>query len=300
MKFTNSPLVTYTKLTKNKTSSRKHTIDTITIHCICAQWTAKQGCDYFYEQGVLYNQFYIDPSTGEKKRKGRACSSNYVVGKDGSIGLCVEEKNRSWCTSSASNDHRAVTIEVASDTKHPYKVTSEAYNALIKLVADICERNHIKELKWKGDKNLIGEIDKQNMTVHMWFANKECPGKYLLDRHSDIAEKVNKLLNPSSEKIEKPSKPIEEVAKEVISGKWGNGETRKQKLTTAGYDYKAVQSIVNKLLTKTETTSKKSNDEIAKEVIKGLWGNGTERKEKLTKAGYDYKEIQKLVNKLVK
>ena len=281
MKFTNSPLVTYIRLAKNKFNPRNHEIDTITIHILVAEWTAKRGCDYFAET-----------------EKDRSC--NYVVGVDGSIGLCVEEKNRSWCTSSRSNDHRAITIEVASEQKPPYKVTDEAYNALIKLVADICERNHIKELKWKGDKNLIGKVDKQNMTVHRWFANTECPGKYLFDRYSDIAEKVNKLLNSSSETVEKPTKPIEEVAKEVIKGLWGNGETRKQKLTSSGYDYKAVQSIVNKLLTKTETTSKKSNNEIAKEVIKGLWGNGTERKEKLTKAGYDYKEIQKLVNKLVK
>lgn len=183
MSFTNSPLVTYTNITKNKTPNRNHVIDTITIHCIVGQWTAKQGCDYF-------------------ATTNRKCSANYVVGKDGSIGLSVEEKDRSWCSSNAANDHRAITIEVASDTEHPYAVTDAAYNALIQLVADICKRNNIKELKWKADPSLIGQVDKQNMTVHKWFAKKDCPGEYLYSRHGDIASKVNAILNVKPAKME--------------------------------------------------------------------------------------------------
>lgn len=125
--MSNSSLVTYTRITNNKTSPRNHAIDTITIHCIVGQWTAKQGCDYF-------------------ATTDRECSANYVVGKDGSIGLSVDEKDRSWCSSNRDNDNRAITIEVASDTKHPYAVTDEAYEALIKLIADICKRNGIKKL----------------------------------------------------------------------------------------------------------------------------------------------------------
>lgn len=180
MAYTNSSLVTYKNITKNRTSPRNHAIDTITIHCIVGQWTAKQGCDYF-------------ASTD------RQCSANYVVGKDGSIGLSVEEKDRSWCSSSSSNDNRAITIEVASDTTHPYAVTTQAYNALIKLVADICKRNGIKKLLWKADKSLIGQVSKQNMTVHRWFANKACPGDYLYERHGEIAEKVNALLGQTQQ-----------------------------------------------------------------------------------------------------
>lgn len=194
MAYTNSPLVTYTKLTSNHSGQRKHIIDTITIHCIVGQWTAKQGCDYF-------------------ANTDRQCSANYVVGKDGSIGLSVEEKNRSWCSggtdkygnpirvngiSGADNDHRAITIEVASDTTHPYAVTDQAYNALVRLVADICKRNGIKKLLWKADKSLIGQIDQQNMTVHRWFANKSCPGDYLYNKHSEIAAEVNKRLGSGS------------------------------------------------------------------------------------------------------
>jgi hypothetical protein len=108
--------------------------------------------------------------------------------------MYCEEKDRSWCSSSAANDNRAITIEVASDTAHPYAVTAAALNATIKLVADICKRNGIKKLLWKGDKNLIGQVDKQNMTVHRWFANKNCPGEYLYERHGYIADEVNKIL----------------------------------------------------------------------------------------------------------
>ena len=176
----NSPLVTYTNITKNRTSPRNHAIDTITIHCIAGQWTAKQGCDYF-------------------ATTDRECSANYVVGKDGSIGLSVPEADRSWCSSNRDNDNRAVTIEVASDTSHPYAVTDAAYAALIELVADICKRNGIKKLLWKADKSLIGQVDKQNMTVHRWFADKACPGDYLYQRHGAIAEAVNAKLGTGTE-----------------------------------------------------------------------------------------------------
>ena len=194
--MSNSPLVTYTRITKNKTSPRNQKIDTITIHCIVGQWTAKQGCDYF-------------------ATTDRQCSANYVVGKDGSIGLSVEEKDRSWCTSSRANDSRAITIEVASDTKHPYAVTDQAYEALIALVADICQRNGIKRLLWKADKSLIGKVDQQNMTVHRWFANKACPGEYLYSRHGEIAERVNAILaaaeQPETPEVVTPSAPVESV-----------------------------------------------------------------------------------------
>lgn len=197
---TNSPLATYTRISPNRSSPRQNKIDTITIHCVVGQWTAKQGCDFF-----------ADPNRG--------ASANYVVGKDGSIGLCVEEKDRAWTTggdfstngiSGSMNDQRAVTIEVASDTYAPYAVTDAAYNALIRLVADICKRNGIKQLKWKGDRNLVGRTDLQNMTVHRWFAYKSCPGDYLYERHGDIANKVNAILNngTSTTPIKPPYKAV--------------------------------------------------------------------------------------------
>ena len=173
--MSNSPLVTYTNLTAHRNSPRAHAIDTITIHCYVGQVTAKEGCDYF-------------ASTD------REASSNYVVGCDGSIGLSVDEGDRSWCSSSPDNDHRAITIETACDKEYPYAVTDAAYHALIRLCADICKRNGIKRLLWRGDKSLIGQVDQQNMTVHRWFAATACPGDWLYERMGDIAEAVNQKL----------------------------------------------------------------------------------------------------------
>jgi len=128
-------------------------------------------------------------------KASRAASSNYGIGSDGRIGLYVEEKDRSWCSSNRDNDMRAITIEVANDGGAPdWHVSDKAYKSLINLLIDICQRNNIKKLLWKNDKSLIGHVDKQNMTVHRWFANKACPGEYLMSKMSDIANEVNKRL----------------------------------------------------------------------------------------------------------
>ena len=178
MGYTNSSLVTVKVLSPNHSGQRNHKIDTITIHCVVGQLTAKRIGEIFQSES-------------------KKASSNYGIGHDGSIGLYVEERNRSWCSSSASNDHRAITIEVASDKTEPYAVTDKAYKALINLLIDICKRNGIKELRWQADKSFIGQVEKQNMTVHRWFANKSCPGTYLYERHSQIAKEVNAKLKVS-------------------------------------------------------------------------------------------------------
>lgn len=186
MGFTNSPLVNYTKISPNRTKNRNHAIDTITIHCVVGQCSVE----------TLGNVF---------SPVSRQASSNYGVGFDGRIGMYVEEKDRSWCSSSASNDHRAITIEVASDIKEPYAVRDAAYQATIKLVADICKRNGIKKLVWSTNKNdRINHLNGCNMTVHRDYANKSCPGTYLYDRQGDIATKVNAILDADNKPSENP------------------------------------------------------------------------------------------------
>lgn len=180
MGYTNSSLVTYTKISPNKTSPRNHVIDTITIHCMAGNLSVESCGNVFA------------PAS-------RQASSNYGIGSDGRIAMYVEEKDRSWASSNAANDNRAITIEVANDGGAPdWHVSDKAMASLIKLCADICKRNNIKELKWKGDKNLIGQVDKQNMTVHRWFKAKACPGDYLYNKHGYIAAEVNKILNSGS------------------------------------------------------------------------------------------------------
>jgi LysM repeat protein len=174
--MSNSSLVNYTKISPNRTSPRTHAIDTITIHCVVGQVTVES----------LGNIFA--PTS-------KQASSNYGIGKDGKIGMYVEEKDRSWCSSNAANDHRAVTIEVASDTTEPYAVTSAAYNALLDLVTDICKRNGIKKLVWSTNKSdRVNHKNGCNMTVHRDYANKSCPGTYLYERHGEIAAEVNRRL----------------------------------------------------------------------------------------------------------
>ena len=95
-----------------------------------------------------------------------------------------------------------------------------------------------------------------------------------------------------------PKKSNEDIAREVIAGKWGNGEDRKNRLKNAGYDYNIIQGIVNNMLNK--PSGKKSNEDIAREVIAGKWGNGQDRKNRLKAAGYDYNTIQSIVNRLLK
>lgn len=174
--MSNSKLVSYTKISPNKSSPRNHAIDTITIHCVVGQCSVE----------TLGNIFA--PTS-------RQASSNYGVGVDGRIGMYVEGKDRSWCSSNAANDNRAITIEVASDTKHPYAVNEKAFSALLDLVTDICKRNGIKKLVWSTNKNdRVNHLGGCNLTVHRDYANKSCPGDYLYNKHGEIAAEVNRRL----------------------------------------------------------------------------------------------------------
>lgn len=203
--MSNSSLVSYIKLSPNHSGKRKRKIDTITIHVMAGN-VSVETC----------GEIFANPA--------RQASSNYGIGSDGRIALYVDEANRSWCSSNEANDQRAVTIEVANSVaKHPWPITEKAYNALLDLVTDICQRNDIKELKWLADKSLIGQVDKQNMTVHRWFAAKACPGDYLYERHGAIAEEVNRRLNEDG--AEPENKPETELYR--VREAWDKPDTQK-------------------------------------------------------------------------
>lgn len=179
MAYTNSPLVSYTKLSPNHSGQRTHSIDRITPHCVVGQCSVE----------TLGNIFL--PTS-------RQASCNYGIGVDGRVGMYVEEKNRSWCSSSNANDQRAVTIECASDTTEPYAFKDVVYQKLITLCVDICKRNGKKKLLWLGDKDKTlsyePKSDEMVLTVHRWFANKSCPGSWMYARMGDLAEKVTAQL----------------------------------------------------------------------------------------------------------
>lgn len=174
MIMSNSSLVAYKLISPNRTRPRSQKIDRITIHHMAANSTI-EGCGSWFS------------------RSSTQASSNYGIGSDGRIGLYVEEKDRSWCSSSGENDNRAVTIEVAdwktSDGK--WHVSDAAYKSLINLCVDICKRNGIASLNYTGDTS-------GNLTMHKWFANTDCPGNFLEPRFKQIADEVNKKLGTAS------------------------------------------------------------------------------------------------------
>ena len=412
MGYTNSKMVAYTKLSPNHSGQRTHTIDRITPHCVVGQCTAEGLGDWFAKSSTQ-------------------ASSNYGIDRDGRVGLYVEEKNRSWCSSSNANDQRAITIECASDTSEPYAFRDIVYQTLIKLCIDICKRNGKKKLIWFGDKdktlNYSPKSDEMILTVHRWFANKSCPGNWLYSRLGKLATEVTKQLAGSATKSsglkassfkdlsdadvikkvgalftadQKKSGILASVSlaqfilesgygkselaqkanncfgmKKSLSGNTWSGSvwdgksiyTKKTKeqnkdgsYTTITADFRKYPSVedsiadhsayllgakngskkryaglkgckdykkaakiikaggyatsltyVDKLCSiiekwkltqydiKSSSSSKKSIDTLAKEVIAGKWGNGEERKQKLTAAGYDYNAVQKRVNEML-
>lgn len=218
MSMSNSSLVSYTKLSPNCDHPRDHAIDKITIHHMAGDLSVETCGNLFA------NSSY-------------EASSNYGIGSDGRVGLYVDEGDRAWASASPSNDNRAVNIEVANyATGGDWPVSSAAYNKLIDLCVDICQRNGIKALNYTGDTD-------GNLTEHRMFVATACPGPYLHERMGRIAAEVNSRLSAQ------PAKSVDEVAREVIRGEWGNGSDRRQRLEAAGYDYDAIQHRVNAILT---------------------------------------------------
>ena len=287
MAYTNSKLVNYTKLSPNHSGQRNHAIDTITPHCVVGQCAVETIGNIFAP-------------------KSAQTSSNYGIGTDGRVGMFVEEKNRSWCSSSSANDNRAITIECASDSKEPYAFNNKVYNKLIDLCVDICKRNGKTKIIWFGDKNKTlnykPAANEMLITVHRWFANKSCPGDWLYSRLGDLALKVNaKLGNTNKQKTKKKESKVSYIVQVGVYSKNENAKAMVKKLKAAGFD--ATIKTENKAV----NTVKKSNADIAKEILKGtcsdsrwsVWGNGNTRIKRLKTAGYDPIAVQNEVNKLV-
>ena len=350
MNYSNSSLTVFTKISPNHNNGRIHAtynpsgvIDKITIHHMAGNLSIETCANVF--------------------SGSRQASSNYGVGSDGRVGLYVEEKDRPWTSGSPANDYRAVTIEVANDQiGGDWHVSDKAIDSVINLCVDICKRNGIKKLNFTGDAS-------GNLTMHCYFQATGCPGPYLKSKFNYIAEQVNSMLGVTTEsgkdstdsdtvytvvngdtlsgiaakygttyqklaaynnianpniinvgqtiKIPRtaatsstpePTQPVstkksnEEVAKDVINGKYGNGDARKNQLEAEGYSYSEIQNIVNQMLSgsSSKPSAKKSIDEVAKAVIRGDYGNGPERKKKLEAEGYSYAQVQRKVNQLLK
>ena len=323
MAYSNSSLVSYTNLSPNHSGARTHSIDRITPHCVVGQLSAEGICGCF-------------TSTS------REASCNYGIGTDGRISLCVEEKNRSWCSSSNANDQRAVTIECASDKTEPYAMNDNVYASLVKLCTDVCKRNGKKKLLWFGDKdktlNYSPASDEMVLTVHRWFANKSCPGDWLYARLGDLAAKVTANLGGGNSSTtdstgssgttlyrvqvgayQQKSNADAQLARVKAAGfdtymvqsgglykiqvgayrEKGNADNMLAKLKAAGFDA-FITTASGTAVSASSASTQKSIDEIAREVIRGDWGNGADRQNRLVQAGYDYSEVQRRVNELLK
>lgn len=261
--------------TQNYTAGREKPIRCITIHHMAGVMSASECGNVFASP--------------------RSASAHYGVGNDGSVGVYVEEENTAWANANWASNSESIAIEVSNSIRGgEWPVGDTAYNKTIELVADIAKRNNLGTL-----------VAGQNLTWHSMFSATTCPGDYLRARIADIANKANKInelaesdtkLDPTPPKVDAPTiESNQEVAMEVIRGRWGNGEDRKKRLLDAGYNYDIIQILVNDIMTGKASTGKSLAD-IADEVIAGEWGNGDERKQKLTKAGYDYNAVQNVVN----
>lgn len=219
--MSNSSLVCYTKLSPNHSGKRTHSIDRITPHCVVDQLSCETICACFPE--------------------GRGASCNYGIGSDGRISLCVDEGNRSWCSSSNANDQRAVTIECASDKTEPYAMTDAVYESLVNLCTDICKRNGKKKLLWFADKDKTlaynPASDEMVITVHRWFTNKSCPGDWLYNRLGDLAARVTTNLGGSQSSNN-------DVLYRVQTGAFSvkeNADRMLEKVKAAGFDTYMIQ-----------------------------------------------------------
>ena len=208
--FTNSPLVNYTKLVKNHSGQRTQPISKITVHHMAGNLSL-ETC------GNLFNG-------------SRQASSNYAIDSKGKIALYVEEKNRAWTSSSAWNDQRAVTIEVANNTLAPnWTISAEAYKSLINLIVDICKRNNIKELVFTGDKN-------GSYTWHCMYAATACPGPYLKQKTPEIVKEVNNRLKGVEEY--QPTQTEEknpQISEEIYTVKKGDTLSKIAKIYNTTY-----------------------------------------------------------------
>lgn len=306
--MSNSPLVSYTKLSPNCNSPRNQPICKVTVHHVAGIVSAE----------TIGNIFA--PTS-------RGASANYGIGNDGRVGLYVNECDRAWTSGSASNDNQAITIEVSNcEIGGEWKVSDAAFNSLIELCVDICKRNGIEQLNWTGDPS-------GNLTCHYMFQATACPGPYLKSKMPELAQLVNERLGtptpaptPSSEycgagqEIQLNNANLYSSATStrraavksgtyfLWSGEVVNGRIRittsPEKAGVSGQvtgwvntsDLVIASAPQPAPVEPTPVPTLKSNEEVADEVIKGLWGNGADRKARLEAAGYNYAEVQAIVD----
>lgn len=262
----------------NYTKGREKTITRVTIHHFAGTNFESAG-----------NRF-ATPNVG--------ASAHYSVGSNGQIHQHVHESDTAWSDANWDSNCQTISVEHCNSTLAPnYEIADSTFETGCQLTADIFKRH-----------NLGKAIRGVNLFCHREVSKTptSCPGPYLYSKMDNYCARVNEILGYKDDNTinnTENKKNIDEVAREVIAGKWGVGEDRKNKLQNAGYNASIIQNKVNELLgVRTAQPSKstlKSIDVVAQEVINGTWGNGEDRKNRLKNAGYDVGQIQAKVNQIL-
>lgn len=204
--YTNSSLVNKTQLSPNYTNGRTESLERITPHCFVGDFSVEEMLNYFSQRHIK-------------------ASANYVIDMDGKIGLCVEEKNRSWCSSNGDNDNRAITIECSSGVIPPYFIDNIVLKNMVNLIIDICNRYNKNKVLWIPDKeeSLKYQVKSNELliTVHRWFANKECPGDYMISELPHLVDIINSNIGNKKEELSEDMQWAIETG--LIQG-YGNGQ----------------------------------------------------------------------------
>lgn len=250
------------------------TAEAVTVHNTANDASAENEISYMNRNTKFVSfHFAVDD---KEVRQGLPLDRNAFHAGDGAYGR---------------GNRKTIAIEICYSKSSGERFIQAEKNAA-KFVAQL-----LKERSWGIDK----------VTKHQDYDGKYCPHRTLdtgWDRFLDMVKTelgaTNITIQPtqstSTTNTQTAKKSNEEIADEVITGRWGNGAERVERLRNAGYDYNAVQAIVNARFNKPATPAKKSNETVAEEVMAGAWGNGQDRKDRLAAAGYDYAAVQSIVN----
>jgi N-acetyl-anhydromuramyl-L-alanine amidase AmpD len=271
----------------NFTPAEGRKIQYIVIHYVGALGGAEANCKYY-------------------EKVNRGASAHYFVGHSGEIWQSVLDEHTAWHCGAKKYVHKScrnsnsIGIEMCvrkQDTSTMYASDKDWYFEAATVAATI---DLVRELMAKYD------IPVENVLRHHDVTSKVCPAPYVHNENDWRAFK-NALVEkaPIKENTTENTpviKSVDVISKEVINGLWGNGAERKQKLAAAGYNYTEVQAKVNEMLgaKKQAAPPKKNLDDVARAVIKGLYGNGSARKRKLEAEGFNYREVQNRVNELLR
>lgn len=231
--------------------------------------------------------------------KTRPASAHFDVDIHGRVAQYVQVQEYAWAVGNRGGNESTISIEMANETFAPkWEVAETTWQEAARLAG------------WLFVHEIKAAPTKDNVHYHHEWSSTACPGPYMDSIRTKLLAEVKKWYkhytdsddhSPSSPHptTPTPTKSLSDVARDVISGKYGNGDTRTKKLKDAGYDPATVQTEVNRLLNGTTKPARKSINEIAHEVIAGKWGNGSDRVARLTKAGYNSNTVQKEVNRLL-